>query len=106
MARIPHGLLLSFEGLASTVFQSQVLSTAAWLQRQGIASFDVVSFAISPKGPQRSSAQGTIFVEAPDVVPRPYLPNTARPQWVRSPLLRSVPFHMSCLRRRRPSALS
>ena len=64
------------------------------------------SVAISPKGPQRSSDQGTIFVEAPDVVPRPYLPNTARPQWVRSPLLRSVPFHMSCLRRRRPSALS
>lgn len=47
MARKPHGLLLLFEGLPATVIQSQVFARLAWLDANGIATFDVLAFAHS-----------------------------------------------------------
>jgi len=95
MARRPHGLLLSFEGLAPTVFQSQVLSTAAWLQTQGIATFDVVSFAISPKLYATSARNLASLETAPEVSlrlrfgVRPALPGSvALNRMLVAPLLR------------------
>ena len=47
MAKKPHCLLLLFEGLPATVIQSQVLERVRWLENEGIATFDLLSFAHS-----------------------------------------------------------
>ncbi|HUU25113.1 MAG TPA: glycosyltransferase [Methyloceanibacter sp.] len=58
------------------------MSTAAWLQRQGIASFDVVSFAISPKLFATSSRNLASLNAAPEISVRlklgvrPFLPGS------------------------------
>lgn len=47
MAEKPRGLLLLYEGLPTTVIQSQVFARLRWLEKSGIAAFDVLSFTHS-----------------------------------------------------------
>lgn len=48
MGKKPHGLLILFEGLPSTVIQSQVFSRIRWLEANGFATFDVAAFTHLP----------------------------------------------------------
>jgi hypothetical protein len=63
MARKPHGLLLLFEGLPQTVIQSQVLARVQWLERENVATCDVLSFAHSRSLLQASMERRTTLPE-------------------------------------------